>query len=60
MLIFTLGFLIIALLAALFGLHGLASGAAGLAGLTFVLVFFAGVAMILWQLFASKHSTPPR
>jgi uncharacterized membrane protein YtjA (UPF0391 family) len=59
MMIFTLGFLVVALLAALLGYHSLAFGAAGLAFLTFALVFFAGIAVILWQLLASKRSIPP-
>jgi uncharacterized membrane protein YtjA (UPF0391 family) len=58
MLIWTLGFLVIALLAALLGFHSLASGAAGLAAITFVVVFFAGFALLVWQLFESKGSTP--
>jgi uncharacterized membrane protein YtjA (UPF0391 family) len=57
MLIWTLGFLAIALLAALLGFHGLATGAAGLACVTFVVVFFAGFAFVLWQLLQSKRST---
>jgi uncharacterized membrane protein YtjA (UPF0391 family) len=59
MLIFTLGFLAIALLALLLGFHGLASGAAGIACATFVLFFLVGSAMLLWQLFMSNRSAPP-
>ncbi|HVR84994.1 MAG TPA: DUF1328 family protein [Planctomycetota bacterium] len=58
MLIWTLGFLVIALLAALLGFHGLASGAAGLAVITFVVIFLAGITLLLWQLFESKGSHP--
>ena len=57
MLIWTIGFLAIALLAALFGFHGLASGAAGVAMATFVLLFVVGTGMLLWQLFGNKRST---
>lgn len=59
MLLWTLGFLGIALLAAVLGFHGLASGAAGVAAATFVLFFFAGTGMLLWQLFGGKRSAPP-
>ena len=59
MLIWTLGFLGIALLAAVFGFHGLASGAAGLAMAFFVLLFAVGTGMVLWQLFGNKRSTSP-
>jgi uncharacterized membrane protein YtjA (UPF0391 family) len=58
MLIWTLGFLAIALLAALLGLHGIATGAAGLACATFVVVFLADSAFVLWQVFDRKGSTP--
>jgi uncharacterized membrane protein YtjA (UPF0391 family) len=58
MMIWTLGFLAVALLAALLGLHGLATGAAGLACVTFIFVFFTGTAFVLWRLIESKRSTP--
>jgi len=59
MLIWTIGFLGIALLAALFGFHGLASGAVGVGMATFVLLFAVGTGMLLWQLFGNKRSTSP-
>lgn len=59
MLIATLGFLGIALLAALLGWTGLATGAAVLACLTFLFVFFSGTGMVLWQLFTGKRSSVP-
>jgi uncharacterized membrane protein YtjA (UPF0391 family) len=59
MLIWTIGFLIIAIVAALLGFPGFASGAAGLAAAMFVLVFLAGTGMTLWQLYEKKRSAPP-
>jgi uncharacterized membrane protein YtjA (UPF0391 family) len=59
MLIWTIGFLIIALLAALLGFPGFASGAAGVAAVMFVLVFLAGTGMTLWQLHEKKRPAPP-
>ena len=58
MLIWTLGFVAIALLAALLGFYGLATGAAVLAAVTFVVVFFTDIAIVLWQLLEKKGSTP--
>ena len=59
MLIWTIGFLIIALLAALLGFPGFATGAASVAAALFVLLFFAGTAMTLWQLSEKKRTAPP-
>jgi len=59
MLIWTIGFLIIALLAALLGFPGFASGAAAVAAAMFLLVFLAGTAMTLWQLSEKKKTAPP-
>ena len=59
MLIWTLGFLGIALLAALLGFHGLASGTAVVACATFVLLFAVDSGMLLWQLFKGHRSVSP-
>jgi len=59
MLVATLGFLAIALLAAVIGWHGFATGLAVLACLSFLFVFFSGTGMVLWQLLAGKRSAPP-
>ena len=59
MLIWTIGFLIIAIVAALLGFPGFASGAAGVAAVMFVLVFLAGTGMTLWQLSEKKRTAPP-
>jgi uncharacterized membrane protein YtjA (UPF0391 family) len=59
MLIWTIGFLIIAIVAALLGFPGFASGAAAVAAAMFVLVFVAGAGMTLWQLYEKKRSAPP-
>ena len=59
MLIWTLGFLAIALFAALFGFHGLASGLAVVTAVTFVLLFAVDSGMLLWQLFKGHRSVSP-
>lgn len=59
MLIWTVGFLIIALLAALLGFPGFATGAAAVAAGLFVLLFLTGTAMTLWQLSEKKRTAPP-
>jgi uncharacterized membrane protein YtjA (UPF0391 family) len=57
MLIFSLGFLAVALLAALLGFYSFAGGAVGIACAIFVFSFFAGSAMTLWQ--ESRHRPAP-
>ncbi len=58
MLIWTVGFMVMAFIAALLGFHVLAAVAAGLAVLTFVVDFFAGLAFVFWRLLESRGSTP--
>jgi len=59
MLIYTLGFVAIALVSALLGFHGLASGAAGLACVSLVVFILACIGALLWHLFTSKRSDAP-
>jgi len=59
MLIYTLAFVVLALLSALLGFHGLASGAAGLACLSLAVFVFACMGALLWHLFTSKRSDAP-
>jgi uncharacterized membrane protein YtjA (UPF0391 family) len=58
MLVYSLGFLAIALTAALLGFRGIASGAAGIACLSLVAFLFASITLICLQLATSKRTTP--
>lgn len=59
MIVYSLGFLVVALLAMLLGWQGFASAAAIVAIAFFVLTFFAGSAVPLWQLLLHRRSAPP-
>jgi uncharacterized membrane protein YtjA (UPF0391 family) len=58
MLLYSFGFLVVALLAALLGFSHFASWAVGIACAIFVFTFFAGSAMTLWQV-GMKRQAPP-
>jgi uncharacterized membrane protein YtjA (UPF0391 family) len=59
MLAFSLGFLILAVLAAVLGLHGIAAGAGGIACVLWVIFFYACIETGVLYLFTRNRTAPP-
>ncbi len=59
MMVYSLGFLMVALLAMVLGWQGFAWAAAVVAIAFFVLTFFAGGAIPLWQYLVHRGTVPP-